>query len=50
MQRASPQVLAAAEAFERELEEEEQAEAPAVSGSEEERLRRQLDDSRFDDV
>jgi len=50
LQRASPQVLAAAEAFERELEEEEQAEAPAVSGSEEERLRRQLDDSRFDDV
>jgi len=50
MQRASPQVLAAAETLERELEEEEGEEGTVVPGSEEERLRRQLDDSRYDDV
>lgn len=50
MQRASPQVLAAAEAFERDLEEGEPEDGTAVPGSEEERLRRQLDDSRYDDV
>lgn len=49
VQRASPQALAQAEAFERELEEGEAAEV-AVPASEEERLRRQLDDSRYDEV
>lgn len=49
-QRASPQMLARAEAFSRELDEEAEVEDVEYPGSDEEALRRRLEESRFDDV
>lgn len=49
-QPASPQMLASAEAFARELDQEADNEVDDVDEGEAERLKRQLEESRFDDV